>query len=337
MRFLFVFLYAFNFLTAQDAKVNDIQYNVIVDISDSIYSVAYEVILKGDKKKDDRVFTTHSQDSFLIVLMDDLQNLPANKRQLLCYVHGMWGGKRSNFNDAYGMLHEKYIDRSESDIGRVISIIWPGNRMEYKINKSKAWEISEPLSETFIEMLRKIQLLDAFNKKLDTGVDLIAHSLGNELMMKVFSHVREDEYGYRLFDEIIFTAPDLDTDVLMPEGELQVLPYVGGRTHIYISTKDLTLGISSNLNKRDRFGLHGPIEGSEIPKNVYMVDVTKVRDEKNFGDLMTGHSYYRASEAASQDMLHVLMSYKVEEIQKRSVRNKKQKLFILDFDKNNKG
>ena len=120
----------------QDLFDQNVQYNIVVDIDeDTSIQVHYEVIFTDKKRKDRKYFETTSQDSFLLILMEDLEQLDADKNKILFYVHGMWGGRRMNFNHAYGLMTKAYLNHPESDIARMLSLKWPGNKPEYKENK----------------------------------------------------------------------------------------------------------------------------------------------------------------------------------------------------------
>ncbi len=314
--------------TAQSDIYNqDIQYNILIDSpQDSVIDVLYE-IETTDKYGDTQLYQTASLDSFLIVLHNDISHQDTSKNQLLLYIHGMWGGRRVNFNKAYKLMSQSYMDHEESDIARIISLKWPGNMMEYRENKKTLYSISDTIAEVFLKFVEGANM--GFERR--SRIDLISHSLGTELLKEVVVYASDNDKLDAYFDQIIVAAPDWDVDVFSIDSALYNIQYLADRTHVYFSHRDMTLSISKNLNKQSRFGLDGPQENLVLPDNVYAIDVTNVKDDNNMPDLMTGHNYYRASPAVTEDMLHVMLGYKEDKYNNRKSSEKYQNVFYLSM------
>jgi esterase/lipase superfamily enzyme len=336
MEKILVFLLA-NFLVncclaQSDIYDQDVQYNILIDSpQDSIIDVVYE-IETTDENGENQIYQTASLDSFLIVLHNDMAHQDTSKNQLLFYIHGMWGGRRVNFNKAYKLLSNAYIEHEDSDIARIISLKWPGNKMEYKENKKTLYSISDTIAEVFLEFV------EAANLGFDKGsrMDLMSHSLGTELFKEVIKYASEQERLAAYFDQVIIAAPDWDIDVWNIDSSLYNIQDIAERTHVYFSHRDMTLSISKNLNKQSRFGLDGPPDSLVLPPNVYAVDVTNVKDDNNMPDLMTGHNYYRASPIVTVDMLHTLLGYKPQQYNNRKLSEKYPNVYYLSMpDKEN--
>jgi len=310
-------------MNAQPSSEIHKQFNVIVTSeSENTFELIYEIKSRKDENSDIKIYQTESQDSFILHLIGDIKSFPKNKSQILFHIHGMWGSRKSNFINAYGLLYEYLILPEESDMARILSIKWPGNKPEYLTNKFKVIEIGDEMQKLFVQLIRKIQLADKFLFNFSTDFDLIGHSLAGELIKEIVKNIDEKELKYPLFNQVVIAAPDLDTDVLEKEGELQKLEYFANRSHIYFSHKDLTLSISKSLNKKGRLGLDGPTESSVVPKNVFFVDVTEVSDEENIGDKISGHAYYRASNLITADILKTLRGDKIESFPSRELIDK---------------
>lgn len=305
MRLIFI-LSLFGTLSAQD----NVQFNMLMIPSDSGYSIIYEKLdYKKNINRGDRQLT-ESRDSFLVWLLEDLSGFDEDKRQVLFYVHGMWGGQKGPFNRAYKLLSTHFLEAENSDVARIVSLKWPGNDMDYSDNKGRIPELVPVLKEELTALVRSFQLAQWLDPTTDSSWDLLAHSLGNELIRAVLRDLPSSQYDYPLFDNIIFAASDFDCDVYDTDSLMQNVHNTARQCHIYYSERDLTLEVSKNLNKKDRLGRTGPTNYDRIPVNTSLIDVTLVKDEINFPDLLTGHSYYRASPLVTGDMLQAIMSEK---------------------------
>jgi len=333
MRLLFLLCLLSSQLLSQIEIPSDVQYNLLVqsDASDE-FEVEYEMRIPGEGNNPDRVYLTTSQDSFLLMLYQDLKSADSEKSQLLLHIHGMWGGRRMNFNRAYKLLETYFLKRPESDFYRLINVKWPGNEMEYKINRAKILEIADPLQELIVNLSRKIQLINFLNNNVSTRMDLIAHSLGNVLLEEMVQNINSSEFTYPLFSEVVLAAPDLEVDAFLKEGRMADFHKLCERAHVYFSTKDLTLGVSSNLNDRSRLGLSGPVADSQIADNIFFIDCSILSDEDKFGDRMTGHSYYRASPIATMDMLESFKSKQAHKIDRRKLTNETLNIFQIQYE-----
>ncbi|MBT8232786.1 MAG: alpha/beta hydrolase [Saprospiraceae bacterium] len=328
MKYFFTCLILFS-LSVAYGQSQRIQYNVIVNNDDDKLQFDYEVVDLDDKSKST---TPRNIDEFLVAFFNDISILPADKNQPLFYIHGMWGGKKFAFNRTYKMMEALYLENEATDIARIISIKWPGNNMEYKVNKATLYEIAPEVTEWFSNFLLKFHMYKYVSKSYNISLDILAHSLGTELTKEILCGINYDNLEYPLIDNLILASPDLVTDVFETTPCFTKNLCMTNETHIYFSERDLTLGVSNNLNKIDRLGRAGPSEKSSIPTNVCFIDVSDVKDETNFSDLMTGHSSFRASPIVSQDILEVLTEQKQHDRVPRSLMNSEKRIYKLVVD-----
>lgn len=322
-------------LTSQ-IEVSRLQYNIIVESEPKEESIktSFEIQNLDDESQSQEVSSIQELIGFLI---DDLIQLPQEKRQVLFYVHGMWGGKKFAFDRTYKMIENLYIRNEDSDIARVVSIKWPGNKMEYKVNKKKLYQIDQQITNLFQEFLSNFYTFKYLNNLNDVSLDMIAHSLGTELIKEVLCQLPRENYNAPIIDQLILASPDLATDVFEKEKCFGESMRIVDHTTIYFSDRDLTLSVSNNLNKLDRLGRAGPSEISSIPSNVSFVEVTYIKDETNFSDLMTGHSSFRASPVVSKDILSMLTKKAELRLAQREVKNNEQHIFKLKLPLNKDG
>lgn len=311
----------------------DVQYNVIVESQDDSTIVTFYEVKFRNAEGEVQFYTTASQDSFLMIIKEDLAYQPTEKSGLLFHIHGMWGGRRFNFNQAYRLMHNAYIDNDQSDIARIISLKWPGNKSKYKENKELLYRVSDNIAEVFYGFMDDLYALQSETKSSNSGIDLIAHSLGTELFKEFVDYASRKNYLNRYFDQIVIAAPDWDVDVFKIDSTLYNIQYLADRTHVYYSHRDMTLSISKNLNKQSRFGLEGPGDKLKLPNNVYAINVTEVRDEANMADLVAGHNYYRISPIVTADMLQTFRGDNMNEYKLRKQVEGFANIYYIDAPK----
>lgn len=286
---------------------NDVQYNILMIEQDSGYSLQYERLSYDANPRKGTLTKSSSKDSFLMWLFKDLENLQSGRKELLFYIHGMWGSQRANFQRAYNLMNDQFIKSEDSDIARIVSLKWPGNDFDYRENKERIPKLVPVLQTELVELIRRFQLSWMWIYKERRDWDVLIHSLGNELARQVFRDLPDREYEEKLFENIIFAASDLDHDIYSKDSLMQRFHSLAEHCYIYYSERDLTLEVSKNLNKLDRLGRAGPSDYSSLPDNTTAIDVSLVKDENNFPDLITGHSYFRASPLVTCDMLNSMM------------------------------
>ncbi len=304
------FLYAFSPFYAQDNKGQkqasaDI-YLIDITRSGDAYNVQFSVQYTEEGTGKRQFFKTADLDDFTGAILADIQAMPDNKNNVLFYIHGMFGSTPSIFERTIGQLNALYSDPPRSDIGKILALRWPGNVWDYSKNKESAEHVAPLAAETLFEIARKIRAASVLNKSYAVTIDLMCHSLGNEVLNKALAHMNASAPLSVLFDQVLLLAPDLETDVFDPGNALHKLDAIAGRTTVYYTRNDVTLKISQDLNKSNRLGQFGiPVE-KNILDHLYFVDTEVVNDEDNFYDKMSSHSYFRSSRRASYDILQVL-------------------------------
>lgn len=335
--FLIAFFLIFtNIITAR--AISDTihtQFNILLAEHEDEWVFVYERKYLNLKLKEIHKEHSASMDTFLIWLFKDLNQHDASKNQILFHIHGMWGGQNRNFKRAYKLLNRFYLESEESDISHIVSLKWPGNDMEYKKNKKRIDDISALTKDMLLDLLLRFKLYQYFFSNNKSHVDLIAHSLGNELLSEVFAHFSSSEKEYRVFDQIILAASDNEIDVFEKGGTLDGLHSIANGVHVYYSERDLTLGVSNNLNKRDRLGRHGPSEETQFHPALHFINVKEIKDEVNLPDLMTGHSYYRASPLVITDIVNALKGNSKSHDSLRKKVQADQNKFIIEKIKDN--
>jgi len=284
-------------------------YNIDVIVKDSTVNFSYLVDFHETDSTDHAIYETTSLDTLLLLLKDDLAEIPDAKRNLLIYLHGMMGGQKLNLHHTKKDLNKRYVEPVESDISRLISIRWPGNTPIYKSNKENIKKVGPDLAKLVSSIISELRTSE---EGLGVNFDVLIHSMGSQMFTEVFQHLPKNQTKY--FDQILFCAPDLDIDAFNRDRPLSSLHLQCERITVYTSNKDVTLGFSRELNKKGRLGLDGPhIETAHHPA-LYFVDMSQVSDEKLLPMRLVGHSYYRASDLGSSDILQTLNGVAAEKI-----------------------
>ena len=310
-------------------NADHIRYNINIEGDEDWYFV-YEKEILNDRLRTIELEHTLNRDSFVYWILEDLAHGQDGKSEILFYVHGMWGGQNSNFRRAYYLLDEHLVQPETSDIARIVSLKWPGNDFDYKKNKKRVYSLAPFLAGELTAVIRNLQLKTYVTQGKEAAIDMVAHSLGNELIKEMMLNLEEDQLRYSLVDQMIWTASDLDIDIFDDKSFSERLASFARGNHFYFSERDLTLEVSKSLNDKDRLGRGGPNENTSYPANVYFVDVTLIKDENNFPDLISGHSYYRSSPTVTADMLMVLSETDEDTFLNRILKPDTDNVYVLD-------
>jgi esterase/lipase superfamily enzyme len=148
-----------------------------------------------------------------------------------------------------------------------------------------------------------------------SSIHLLAHSMGNWALRGAVRSMRTFVGNNLppLFDEVILTAADEDTDALGEVGKLA--PMLGScrRVTVYLNQQDVALKASDlAMGNPDRLGRSGPPESQTLPPKVQVVTVAPVvrwdvgAGQPRWTEDDTGHQYYRNNPEVQADMLEVL-------------------------------
>lgn len=128
-----------------------------------------------------------------------------------------------------------------------------------------------------------------------TRIHLIAHSMGNRALTEALElYALRHEGAPPAFDQVLFTAPDLDAG-LFAEMVETIRPAVGRMT-LYTSKNDWALRVSNQLNGGAPRAGEGVV-GAAIPPQVDSIDMSVL------GRDMLAHSYFADDTSALTDIL----------------------------------
>ncbi len=127
-------------------------------------------------------------------------------------------------------------------------------------------------------------------------IHLVGHSMGNRALTDALElyAVRHIQAEQPAFDQVIFTAPDVDAGLFSEM--VQTIKPIAKRLTLYTSDQDLALSVSRKLHgSRPRAGQAG--------SDILVMDAIDTVDMTALGDDVLGHSYFANDASALSDLL----------------------------------
>lgn len=164
--------------------------------------------------------------------------------------------------------HSKFYDY-------VIGYLWPGY--------DKTWDYFEAkhnVSKLAQRMRSHLEFLSASAEK----VDVLAHSMGNRLMLEALDHPSQQKK--KLVQNYFALAPAVDNEALEKKEKYYLSTQNCEQVFVFYSKRDEVLKWSYSLAEGDRaLGLEGAEHPNRLPQNVQLINYTSFVD---------GHSQYFA-------------------------------------------
>jgi len=236
-------------------------------------------------------------------------SMKADEVDTLIFIHGF----NVSFEDAVksaGRMSDKYKELSDGKyIPNVFVFSWPsdGSVIKYFDDRHDAVASGYAFARGLMKL---ITFLRATPKKeaCEQKINLIAHSMGNYVLRHALQQVKKIVEGgvlSRVFDNIILTAADEDSDSFELDYKLAQLPDLAQRITVYFNNDDLTLKISDDLKGNpDRLGHDGATKPHQLSAKIVLVDASEVVT----GDIHERHSYHLLNDTVVKDIVSVLQS-----------------------------
>lgn len=242
------------------------------------------------------------QNQMLESISQALQSQPDGKKDVMIYIHGLWGNTWIPFADSHKKMMEDIWNDPDSPFGMVISLVWDGGA-NYDSNVATALRSGEYLSVITQDIHKLVS---------DNGgrVSYMLHSMGH----RVFQGIWSDEFEtteHRATD-VVMMGSDLHTDTFEENNPMHHLHKFTDEIVVYVHNNDRTLGFSKAFNGRSRLGLGGVDDMDKTPDILTQVDVSTLTDVQGFGARFSNHRYYYASPTVRQDIRHVLWGDEVD-------------------------
>lgn len=239
-----------------------------------------------------------SKEQLLKNLNDRLLSLPAEKQNILVYIHGMWAHQPHYWKAHARKLQKGIFEKEQNPYGLVVSLIWECG-MNYKSNVPLAYNKGKAFSSVVQEVVAVARNLE------DTKISMLCHSMGNRVMQGFYEEIQM-EYEQPPFHNILMAGADLESDIFEKDKPLENIDRFTENVTIYVHNNDRSLKMSKLLNENDRLGLQGVSDISKVSEIIEIVDVSIVTDNESFASKMSNHRYFCESPTVRQDILNCL-------------------------------
>lgn len=192
-----------------------------------------------------------------------LENRQPGARDILLFVHGY----NVNFSSAVLRIAQFVNDTGFEGVPVLFSWASRGKTLDYVYDINSALQARNSL----------VELADILAKMPANNVDVVAHSMGNLLVVETLLRLKirnEGALGKHL-RRVILASPDIDVDLF--ESQLIEFPDVKDRVYVLVSADDKALGFSRRIaGGVSRVGASDPTALSRLGVNV--IDLSEVED-----------------------------------------------------------
>jgi esterase/lipase superfamily enzyme len=220
--------------------------------------------------------------SFFELTKRELQR--KQSKEIFVFVHGY----NTSFEDAARRTGQLAYDLKWPGLAFFFS--WP-SRGEYQAypadENTVEWAI--PHLEHFLE--------STANRTNATAVNVIAHSMGNRLLVRALDSMATRLGNKGVFTNIVLAAPDIDRDVFLQLAA--AIEARGKKVTIYASSTDKALALSRTF--------HGgvPRLGDALPRLFTFPGMDSI-DVSAVDSGLDGHSYFGDSDSVLTDLYYLL-------------------------------
>ncbi len=188
------------------------------------------------------------------------------------------------------------------------------DKVAYKNDRLNAAASGTAFARGFLKVADFINNSVPSDQQCRQSIHLLAHSMGNYVLRYALQEIKKQTSDQipRIFDQVLLMAADEDDDSFEFDHKLMSLPRLTRRVSAYFNNGDLALWASDNLKGNPtRLGTDGPLHPQQVPRNVSLVDCTRVVDQA--GD-PAEHSYYVNVPRVVADLRLVLRKQAADEI-----------------------
>jgi esterase/lipase superfamily enzyme len=216
---------------------------------------------------------------------DDVRRIVgrSTRRDAFVFIHGF----NVAFDDA--VMRTAQIAYDLGFDGAPILYSWPSDTGEHPLGYTAAQNNSDWSAPHLEAFLRDVGARTGAQR-----IHLIAHSMGNRALVNALN--RMPQGPSRLFNQIVLTAPDIDSDVFVQLAA--AVTRSAQRTTLYASGSDVALRVSKRLNAYPRAGDTRP--AVLVVPGIDTVDVTAVDSN------LIGHFYYGDNRSVISDLFLLL-------------------------------
>jgi esterase/lipase superfamily enzyme len=230
--------------------------------------------------------TPLARDGFIGALRKQIKEAPS--KEVFIFVHGY----NSTFEDAARRCAQLAYDLDFDGTPMMYSWASAGSATAYTKDEATVQSSGMKMAQ---------MLDDVVAQSGAERIHLIAHSMGNRALIEALQSYlanRESSKRQHIFDQIVFTAPDVDRDYFV--GAIKSLSGAAARVTLYASDTDLALQSSQILHDAPRAGLAG-IHVISLP-GIDTIDMSAVPADS------LGHNYFAANAGAIYDLFRLFWS-----------------------------
>ncbi|MBS0252938.1 MAG: alpha/beta hydrolase [Proteobacteria bacterium] len=248
----------------------------------------FKIKIYAEKEDPDKHFTVQeitslTEDQMLALVKEQLAKSSTFKDHALVFVHG--------FNTSFdcALYRTAQIAYDLGFDGAPFLYSWPsgGNVASYTYHHGSV-EQAEPMLAEFLDMV--------IQKSGAKSISLIAHSMGNELLLRVLERLRPKIPQGVVISQVILAAPDVDRDKFNIIAR-EIKNFAKGVT-LYAASNDRALGYSQRFWGGVPRAGDVPKDGPLIIPGVDTIDVTAVSTDA----LGLNHSGYAENPALLDDV-----------------------------------
>ena len=208
--------------------------------------------------------------------------------EALIFIHGY----NVSFNNA--VKRTAQISHDVKFQGTPICYSWPsrGGLEDYTRDMANAdWSVVH--LQDFLASL--------FEKSRAGKIHLIAHSMGNRVLMQALDRLALQNQTETRFGQIVLAAPDVSANDFRQRYST-VIRQMADHVTLYASSRDRALMVSAGVHGHDRAGLAGA--------NIVVVDGIDTIDVSHIDTSLIGHSYYGDNPELIDDLAAIILRAK---------------------------
>jgi esterase/lipase superfamily enzyme len=228
-----------------------------------------------------KAVTPMSQDGMRQEMLEKFQ--ATGKRALLVFVHGY------NMSFAEAALRTAQLAHDLNFPGLPFFYSWPSaNQLLGYWQDEETAQLSEGVFTT---------LLDELSALPDTEIYIVAHSMGNRIVVQGLRARVEAGKDTKRFREVLLAAPDINAELFRRVLAPKIAAMQGTRTTIYASSSDLALKASKAVHGFRRLG--ETIGGVFTYSGIDTIDASSAKQQTN---LSYGHFYLMDNATVLKDV-----------------------------------
>lgn len=236
-----------------------------------------------------REIKAHTKAELLALVKQRLAGSDAFKNQSLVFIHGYNVG----FDDSLYRTAQISFDLQFD--GATYTYSWPAGSgwASYPYARDSAQQ-AEPYLYEFLQMVQ--------NETGTTSISIVAHSMGNQMLLQVLRSLKQRSPGVSKINQIILAAPDVDRDAFeFLAGEIKG---VAKGITLYAAGNDVALEASRYLAGNQPRAGDVPPNGPVVVPGIDTIDISSI----STGYLAINHSNYAEHTELLTDLKHLIRS-----------------------------